>query len=101
MKRFVFLLFLVSGGAQAVPFANGDAGNGKKLFASYDCNSCHKGKVGGNGNAIYTRPDRTVKSPADLIAQMERCSGAVGSMLAEQQKLDLAAYLNQTYYHFK
>ncbi len=101
MKKLFFLLFLVAGAAHAAPFANGNAENGKKLFASYDCNSCHKGKVGGDGNAIYTRPDRTVNSPANLIEQMERCSGAIGSMLTEQEKQDLAAYLNQTYYHFK
>jgi len=32
---------------------------------------------------------------------MERCSGAIGKQLTAQEKLDLAAHLNQTYYHFK
>ena len=60
MKKYLFLLMLAASTAQADPFANGNAENGKKLFAKYDCNSCHKGKVGGDGSAIFTRPDRIV-----------------------------------------
>jgi cytochrome c551/c552 len=43
MKTFLFLLMLASSAAQAGPFANGNAENGKKLFAQYECSSCHKG----------------------------------------------------------
>jgi cytochrome c len=42
-----------------------------------------------------------VNSAADMIQQMEMCSGAIGKQLSEQEKQDLAAYLNKTYYHFK
>jgi cytochrome c len=101
MKKFFFLLFLAASTAHADPFANGDAENGKKLFAKYDCNSCHIGKVGGDGNAIYTRPDRIVTSADLLIDRMVVCSGAIGKDLTEQEKLDLAAHLNKTFYHFK
>jgi len=101
MKKFFFLLFLVAGAAHADPFAKGDAENGKKLVAKYDCNSCHIGKVGGDGNAIYTRPDRMVTSADALIDRMVVCSGAIGKELTEQEKLDLAAHLNKTFYHFK
>ena len=101
MKKSFILLFLVASTAHADPFANGDAGNGKKLFAKYDCNSCHKGKVGGDGNAIFTRPDRIVTSADVLIDRLVVCSGAIGKELTEQEKLDLAAHLNKTFYHFK
>lgn len=101
MKKYFFLLVLAASTAHAAPFANGSAENGKKLFAKYECDSCHKGKVGGDGSSIFTRPNRTVNSSGNLIAQMERCSGAIGKTLTEQEKLDLAAHLNQTYYHFK
>jgi cytochrome c553 len=103
MKRplLFLLLTLAFGAAHAAPFAGGNAESGKKLFDKYDCNSCHKGKVGGDGNAIFTRPNRRVSSPADLIEQMEMCSGAIGKQLSAQEKLDLAAWLNQTYYRFK
>ena len=101
MKKTIFLLCLIAGSVQAAPFANGSAENGKKLFAKYECSSCHEAKMGGDGSAIFTRPDRTVKNAGDLITQMERCSGAIGKQLTAQEKLDLAAHLNQTYYHFK
>lgn len=101
MKKYFFLLLLAASAAQAAPFGKGNAENGKKLFARYECDSCHKGKVGGDGSAIFTRPDRRVTGSGNLIAQMERCSGAIGSTLSEQEKLDLAAHLNHTYYHFK
>lgn len=101
MRIHTFLLLLACSTAQASPFANGNAENGKKLFAKYECSSCHEGKVGGDGSAIFTRQNRTVNSATRLITQMERCSGALGKNLTEQEKLDLAAHLNQTYYHFK
>lgn len=100
MKKYLFLLLLAASTAQATPFANGNAANGQKLFVKYDCNSCHKGKVGGDGNAIFTRPDRIVTNADKLIDRMEQCSGAIGKNLPTQEKLDLAAYLNKTYYHF-
>jgi cytochrome c553 len=101
MKKYLFLLIFAASAAHADPFAKGDAANGKNLFKKYDCNSCHKGKVGSDGNAIFTRPDRIVNNAEMLIDRMEQCSGAIGKNLATQEKLDLAAYLNQTYYHFK
>lgn len=101
MKKTLFLVMLAASSAQAIPFANGHADNGKKLFAKYECSSCHEGKVGGDGSAIFTRPNRRVTSASNLITRMEMCSGAIGKQLAEQEKLDLAAHLNQTYYKFK
>jgi cytochrome c553 len=101
MKKYLFLMMLVTSTVQAAPFANGIAETGKKLFAKYECSSCHEGKMGGDGSAIFTRPNRIVKSADTLIDRMEQCSGAIGKQLTPQEKLDLAAHLNQTYYHFK
>jgi len=101
MKKLFFFLFLAAGTAQADPFASGNAENGKKLFARYECNSCHKGKVGGDGSAIFTRPERIVRSAAELIPRIIFCSGVVGANLTAQEEQDLAAYLNQSYYHYK
>jgi len=101
MKKYLFLILLAASTAHAEPFAKGDAENGKKLIVKYDCNSCHKGKMGGDGSAIYTRANRVVTSAGILIDRMEQCSGAIGKQLTEQEKLDLAAHLNKTYYHFK
>jgi len=101
MKKYLFLLLLATSAAHADPFAKGNAETGKQLVVKYDCNSCHKGIVGGDGNSIYTRPNRIVTGADILIDRMEQCSGAIGKNLTTQEKLDLAAHLNQTYYHFK
>jgi hypothetical protein len=101
MKKYLFLLLLAASAAHADPFAKGNAETGKQLIVKYDCNSCHKGKMGGDGSAIYTRADRRVTGADNLIDRMEQCSGAIGKQLTGQEKLDLAAHLNQTYYHFK
>ncbi len=101
MKKYFFLLMLAATTAQAAPFAKGNADNGKKLFAKYDCSSCHKGKMGGDGSAIFTRPNRKVHEAGELIPQIKFCSGIVGAKLSAREEQDLAAYLNQTYYQFK
>ncbi len=101
MKNTLFLLMLVPATVLANPFAHGDAARGAKLFKQYECSQCHEARVGGDGSAIFTRKDRTVRSADDLIVQMERCSGAIGKQLTTQEKQDLAAWLNKTYYHLK
>lgn len=101
MKTILFLLAFISLSAQATPFADGNAKRGGEVFKKYECSSCHEARVGGDGSAIFTRADRTVNSPDDMMVQMTRCSGAIGKQLSSQEKQDLAAWLNQRYYHFK
>ncbi len=101
MNKYLFLLFLFAATAQASSFTRGNAEQGRKLFDRYECSSCHKGKVGGDGSAIFTRPDRIVRHADELIPRIKFCSGAVGANLTAQEEQDLAAYLNQRYYHFK
>lgn len=101
MKTILFLLTFISLSAHATPFPGGDADRGGKLFKKYECSSCHEARVGGDGSAIFTRADRTVRSADDMLVQMTRCSGAIGKQLSSQEKQDLAAWLNQRYYHFK
>ena len=95
------ILSIAATGALAAPFADGDAKRGKKLFDDNKCNSCHIGKVGGDGSAIFTRPTRIVHNPQQLVDRMHVCSGAVGMTLTKQDDADLGAYLNQNYYKFK
>ncbi|MDO8293238.1 MAG: cytochrome c [Gallionella sp.] len=91
----------LSSTAQATSFSDGDAQAGEKLFGQYKCNSCHIDKMGGDGSAIFTRPDRTVTSPEELIKQMTLCSGIIGKTLTIQEQQHLGAYLNQRYYKLK
>ena len=102
MKRIAVLILSLSAGvASAAPFPDGNAQTGKKLFEENKCNSCHIGKVGGDGSAIFTRPNRIVHNPQQMVDRMHVCSGAVGMTLTPQKEQDLGAYLNQTYYKFK
>jgi len=101
MKKFFAIFLLLCGTAQAEPFADGQPEAGKKLFDKYQCNSCHNGKMGGDGNAIFTRPNRKVQDPQQLAAQILVCAHNVRANFSTQEKLDLAAYLNKNFYKFK
>ncbi len=101
--KFIFTLILLSvtATAQATPFGKGDATAGKKLFDQNNCNSCHIAKLGGDGNTMFTRADRKVKTPAALATQITRCSSNLGLMLFEEDEAHLGAYLNKNFYKFK
>ena len=103
MKRILAIFLLLYGAAQtqAAPFPTGDAKAGKKLFEKNKCNRCHIDMMGGDGSAIFTRPDHKVTSPEKLVQQMHVCSGNVGITLSAQDEQNLGAYLNQRYYKFK
>ncbi len=102
MKRISALtLLLAAGSVLAVPFSNGDSQTGKQLFDKYKCSSCHIGKMGGDGSAIFTRPNRKATSPQLIKERMIMCSGSIGTELSDQEQEHLGAYLNQQYYKFK
>jgi len=102
MKAILILsLLMFSGIAQAAPFSTGDAVAGKKFFEQNNCNRCHVQKIGGDGSAIFTRPNRIVQTPQQMVARMHYCSEASGIKLTSQDEQNVGAYLNQTYYKFK
>ncbi|HKK05630.1 MAG TPA: cytochrome c [Gammaproteobacteria bacterium] len=77
-----------------------DVKRGKELH-DQNCIQCHASIVGGNGTAIYTRPDRRIDSLAALNKQVHRCKNSLGVSWPEDQIQDVVAYLNHTFYHFK
>lgn len=89
------------GTAHAEPFAKGNPDAGRKFFADNQCNRCHEQIMGGDGNAIFTRIDRKVRNPQQLIAQLQRCTGCGGITMSPQEEQNVLAYLNRSYYHFK
>jgi len=96
------LLPLLSlGSAHADPFPKGNAEAGKKCFAQNNCNRCHDGIMGGDGNRIFTRSNRKVNNPQQMIAQFGVCSKAAGITITPQDEQNLGAYLSREYYHFK
>ena len=101
MKLIIALILLcVAAAASANPFPNGNAQAGQKLFELHKCNRCHAAMLGGDGSAIFTRPNRKVRSVTELIEQIEVCSGNIGVNLTPLEKQHLGAYLNR-YYNLK
>lgn len=101
MKNIALLLLLVGSTAQAAPFASGSAEAGKQLFNKHNCNSCHVKMVGGDGNAVFTRPEHKVRNAGQLVQQMSMCSANTGIQLSAQDEQNIGAYLNQRFYKFK
>ena len=101
MNKLLILSWLLCSAAQGMPLTDGRPEFGKKLFDHYNCNKCHNKKMGGDGNTIFTRPNRKVTSQQQLSAQIEVCTKNVGADLSAQEKIDLTAYLNQNFYKFK
>lgn len=98
MKQISMLvLLLLASSAFANPFAAGNAKEGEALFNKHNCNSCHAAMLGGDGNAMFTRANRKVTTPAQLVSQITQCSGNVGAQLSDLEKQHLAAYLNKYY----
>ncbi len=101
MKTWLAIILLAATStAMAAPFPNGNAQTGQKLFAQYKCSSCHTAMLGGDGSAMFTRPDRKVHSVTDLVEQMRFCTGNIGVNLTPQDEQHLGAYLNR-YYNLK
>lgn len=92
-------LILISGLASAEPFASADAKTGKALVEK-NCVSCHAESFGGDGSSIYTREFRKVKTSKGLVAQVRNCNTMIGLKWFEDEELNVAKHLNQTYYKF-
>ncbi len=101
MKSVFLILCLISLNVSANPlFAKADAVAGKALVDK-NCISCHTSSFGGDGAGIYTREYRKVNTSKGLIAQVRNCNTMIGLKWFEDEELNVAAYLNQTYYKFE
>lgn len=98
MKSLFFIVaLLITGHATAEPFKNADAKAGKVLVDKH-CINCHASSFGGDGSAIYTRELRKVTSTKGLVSQIRNCNTMLGLKWFEDEELNVAKYLNQTYY---
>jgi mono/diheme cytochrome c family protein len=77
----------------------GDAKTGAEMHER-DCVACHVRRMGGDGSAMYMRPDRRVTTPAQLKAQIAVCNTELGTRYFPDEEEHLAAYLNLRYYRF-
>ncbi len=96
---FLLGLLLISVNSFAEPFANADTSAGKALVDK-NCISCHTASFGGDGSSIYTREYRKVKTSKGLLAQVRNCNTMLGLKWFEDEELNVAGYLNKTYYKF-
>lgn len=101
MKKLLLLLcfFSISASANEL-FAKANVIAGKALHEK-NCISCHASSYGGDGSAIYTRDFAKVTTAKGLIAQVRNCNTNIGLKWFEDEELNVAAYLNQTYYKFE
>lgn len=98
MKMITALILLCTAtAANAAPFSRGDAEVGRQLFEKHQCNRCHVKIVGGDGSAIFTRPDRKIQNEAQLLQQIRTCSANIGVTLTPLEEQHLGAYLNRFY----
>ena len=101
MNTITLLLALgLASAAQAAPFADGDAAHGRALYDK-DCAGCHAQRFGGDGSAIFTRPDHKVLNASSLVHRIASCNANLRTNLSAKEQTDIGAFLNQSYYHYK
>ena len=85
---------------QPSPFRAGDTKAGK-LLVDRDCVGCHAQRFAGDPDQMYRRHDRRVKTPAQLLAQVQGCNVNLGKGYFPEEEEHIAAYLNLEFYQFK
>ncbi len=85
--------------AQPAPFAAGKATAGREIVER-DCVGCHAQMFAGDAEEIYRRGDRRVKTPAQLLAQVQACNVNLGKGYFPDEEEHIAAYLNLEFYKF-
>lgn len=86
--------------AAASPFASGDPRAGSTLHQQH-CVACHVQLAGGDGSAIYTRPERKIHSAQQLAARIAACNSNTAAGWFPDEERHVGAYLNRTFYKFK
>lgn len=87
--------------AQERLFKNADSAAGKTLHAENNCSTCHQQRTGKDEKDFYTRLDRKVKTQEKLISQIAYCSAQLSLSFFPEDELNIAAFLNSTYYKLK
>jgi mono/diheme cytochrome c family protein len=94
----LLLAMLPAGAQQPKAFANGDATAGEALVRR-DCVTCHAQRFG-DAATMYTRADRKVRTPEQLLAQVRVCNVELKAGYFPDEEESVAAYLNLNYYRF-
>ena len=86
--------------AQPAPFSAGNTQTGKTMV-DRDCVGCHAQRFAGDADQMYKRADRRVKTPGQLLAQVQGCNVNLGKGYFPEEEEHIAAYLNLEFYKFK
>ncbi|QEA11872.1 hypothetical protein [Comamonas flocculans] len=81
-------------------FKGANPHEGEALVKDRQCDSCHAQKWGNDGRDIY-RPGKLIRDVAQLRKQVSQCNTGLNLNLFPEEETDIAAWLNQSYYHFK
>jgi len=94
-------LLLFNHQALALATLLGDPKNGSQVLEER-CTACHVNMFGGDGSAIYTREDHSVKTIEGLMQRVEVCNiNTQNGELNADQLDDITSYLNETYYKYE
>jgi len=85
---------------QPAPFRAGD-GKAGKVLVDRDCVGCHAQRFAGDADQMYLRKDRRVRTPAQLLSQVQGCNTELGKGYFPEEEEHIAAYLNLEFYKFK
>lgn len=97
----VFASAAFSAQAQERLFKNADVAAGKVLHTENNCSACHQQRTGKGEKDFYTRVDRKVTSQEKLISQIAYCSSQLNLSFFPEDELNIAAFLNSSYYKLK
>lgn len=90
----ILLLGLLPVSAQAADWARGKALHDKQ------CVSCHVDRYGGDGSAMYLRPDRLIHDRVALRQRVAACNAMTNAKWFPDEEEDVTAYLVRRYYKF-
>ena len=104
MSRFVLGCAVLLGAAgavvaQGIPYGGADASAGRAL-SQKDCVGCHARKFDGDATRIYTRPERKVRNPEQLLSQVQLCNSELNLQYFPEDEANVAAYLDREHYRF-
>ena len=85
----------------ADPFPKADPAAGQRVFGEAKCNACHDKIMGGNGNRLFTRPERKISSAPALLKMVQFCVDRTGASIFPEDVEHIAAYLNRQFYKFE
>ena len=79
--------------------AEGDAANGKEVFATAGCGGCHTFSPAGSSAGVGPNLDETSASFDEVVEQVTNGGGAMpafGDELSEQEIRDVAAFVTES-----